>query len=73
LSSNTLLYLEVLQAKEHAPTLFPSVVFTFGLKMSPSKSFIVDEQMGLEVMAEQMIRRMKLISSIHRTLLEIVE
>jgi hypothetical protein len=30
---------EVLRAREHAPTPFPFVVFTFGLVVSPSRSF----------------------------------
>jgi len=34
---------------------------------------IVDEQMGLEAMVEQMIWKMQLVSSIHKTLLENVE
>jgi hypothetical protein len=32
---------EVLRARKHAPTLFPSDVFTFGLVMSSSRSLVL--------------------------------
>jgi hypothetical protein len=46
-----LFYLKVLQAKERAPTHFPSVLFTFGFTIESIKEFGVHQSSPLKELA----------------------